>query len=206
MSVAAGVTQALASGQIAEYERRQPARAPQVEDYKVPLAQAGITAVTVGIPAGGLLLGLITQPVVGAATGFALTLASTWIFFLRRSLDTLWIVERMKAPRVEEAIQEKTTTSNPTVAYEIIREKENGSWMFKFGEIPPTITEEKMSLIANAILTDKQPLSRRGLQHIVSRDDYNTLYANMKQNDLLFSTGNKNALTGSGRRLLERFL
>lgn len=201
-----GVTQAVAAG--AEYERRQPARAPQADDYKVPLAQSGITALMIGAPTGGIIAGLATQQaplaLVGAGLGFIATLAPSWVFFLRQSAQTLWITERLTAPEKE---PEPPPPAERGVAYEILDKGEaSNTWLFRFGELPPTISESVVQKIAHALLVENCELSRRGLAHVVSQDDYQTLYNAMKRQSLLFSTGNKNILTGSGRRLLEKFL
>lgn len=199
---------AMPSTDFATYEKRQPAREPNVQsDVVVPMLQAGLTGLAVGVPSAALmgLLGYTTGQAMITGAGLALAAVSvTWLLKMDMHTKLLWLVESATGRDVN---GDGTTGQPPAPPAAPVRVELAQGTKTRLIDLPAT--DAQLCAIAQTVLTGGT-FSRRGLAEIVSETEYSALKSAMLAGGLLASKGTGTTagveLTPAGRAVLRRLV
>lgn len=202
------------SGAISSWERREPISRQRsiATDFTLPALKSAMTGL---LPSLGLLFAGADLQQSGLAFLAGTTLA--WLLQMVNDSRLNWRIERIVGrdldgdgwvgePDVQPESLSETPPAPRTVRWEAYERTSSNHWRVRFGELPQSITDDKLICVARAVLHDGVPLSRRELSNVLTRWEYDQLYESMKAQRLLFTVGKRNELTGSGRRLFEQIL
>lgn len=201
---------AMPSMDFATYEKRQPAREPNVQsDVVVPMLQAGLTGLAVGVPGAAVLglLGYQTGEALTTGAGLALfTIAGTWLVKLGLHERLLWLVEVATGRDFDG----DGATGQPAPVAPVRIELAQGP-RTRLVDLP--VADDKLAQLARAVLRETAPLpfSRRELTKTILTDsEYRELAAAMLAGGLLAAKGKTTAagveLTHAGKAILKKFI
>ena len=200
----------------ARYERRRPVRDPHVEsDVVTPILQAAFSGL-IGTMASGAIAGLAgwPKPVLVGAVGGAGVVSVTWFWLLRQHRALLWEIEeiagadldgdgRIGQPEQEPEMRRVDVRPEPRRTRVEVTERQPNNVRMRFGEIP--LGRESLEAVARAVLVRKEKFSRRGLNEVLSQEEYSEFYQAMINCGLLAHVGNANELTAAGRAFLRQY-
>jgi hypothetical protein len=207
------VKEAVTAG--ASYEKRRPTRAATVaSDVLVPVLQSGISGIVSGIlgGAGAGIAGLPHPVLIGLGAG-ACGLGLAWVVILREHRQALWEIEKIVGRDLDgDGVVGRLVPKPEPLKVEVTTRDERGRLrQMQWLDLPPSITDETLADLAEAVLLNGRDFSRRKLPDgLLSPDDYGAIKDAMLQGGLLRYKGKGEQagveLTGAGRAFLRQFI
>lgn len=188
-------------------ERRKPATGPGSleSDVLVPLAQAGISGLVLGLLVGTVaaLIGARQPVLIGAAVG-ALVLAGVWLLLLADRRQLLWTIERVTGRDLDGDHAIGRPTREPPVTLELV---DRARRQMRYLELP--LSDDQVAAIARRVLRPGGMFTRQALVGVVTNDVYQALIEKLLGAGLLRTRGGGVTtgveLTPSGRAWLRRY-
>ncbi len=206
------VKEAVTAG--ASYEKRRPTRPATVaSDVTVPLLQSSISGIVSGVFGGaaGAMAGLPHPLLIGAMSGAA-GLGFSWIILLREHRQALWEVERIIGRDIDGDGHIGRLVPKPEpVQVEVVQRDRLGRLRhMRWVNLPPFVTDDTLTGLAQAVLQNGRAFSRRKLDNVVSPEAYGPIKTAMLGGGLLRHRGKGEQagveLTGAGRAFLRQFI
>jgi len=208
------VNSAVANG--ATYERRKPVRPAKVEsDVTVPLLQSIITGITGGIVTGSVavLVGQGWQSLLYGVAGSGVVFGLAWSVILGEHRRALWEIERIIGRDLDgdDQIGQPIIQREPVRVESIERNVRGGAKRIRYVTLPVGVNDADLERLAEAVLSDDKPFSRRGVAGVIGPDKFAGISRAFQSGGLAQFTNGKNAsngieLTPSGRAFLRQYL